>query len=117
MTPKLVRIGSLGVGARFRKPGYANDAVFEIIGRARKTGGGAPGAKQTQMVKAIHRPTADDTQALSAKHFDTNFEVEFVSPPRKTVEAIDSRDQPTDVETIEQVAAREGQNIGEEVES
>lgn len=110
---KLVRIGSLGVGARFRKPGYANDAVFEIIGRARVTSGGTPNSKPVQMVKAIHRPTGEDQQALSAKHFNTDFEVEFVSPPRKTVEAIDSRDQPAEVETIEQVAAREGQTLEE----
>lgn len=112
----LVRIGSLGVGARFRKPGYADGAVFEIIGRARVTAGDTPNAKQVQMVKAIHRPTAGDQQSLSAKHFDTNLEVEFISPPRKTLDAIDSRDQPSDVETLEQVAAREGQTL-EVVES
>lgn len=116
MAPKLVRIGSLGVGARFRVPNYAEGAVWEIIGRARKTAGGTPTSKPVQMVKAIHKPLGDDQQALAAKHFDTNFEVEFVSPPRKTVEAIDSRDQPSDVETIEQVAAREGQTL-EEVEA
>lgn len=96
------KIKQLGVGAEFYVPGYANDAVFRIIGRARPSGG-------QNHVKAIHISKGnDDPDTFNARYFDIEKEVVVVNKARKTVDAIDSRDRPEDVETIDQVAAREG---------
>lgn len=101
------KIKQLGVGAQFTIPGYANDAVFKIIGRARPSGG-------ANHVKAVHVPGGpNDPDTFNAKYFDIEKEVVVVAKATRTVDAIDSRDQPEDVETIDQVAAREGIALGQ----
>jgi len=109
---KTVKIKTLGIGARFFLPGYKNNAVFEIISRARKAGGGTPGTF-IKTVKGLHKPNANEGP-LGSPEFDINFEVVPVGRAKKTVEAIDLRDQPEEVETIEQVAAREGVTLPDE---
>lgn len=111
------KIRTLGIGAQFTKPGYLNDAVWQIIGRARPSGKDKPGGKEIATVKAIHIPaTKDDPDAYGARYFNIDDEVKVVARARKTVEAIDSRDMPEEVETLDQVARREGVDVPEPAE-
>ena len=113
---KTVKIKTLGVGARFFKPGYKDDAVFEIIGRARKSAGSAPRTFM-KTVKAIHKPANPDDALYNAAHFDIDFDVVPVRSARKSLDALDFRDA-ENVETIEDVAKREGVQLpGEDEEN
>ena len=106
---KLVQIKKLSVGSRFRLPGYANNETFEIIGRARPSGSAlGRGTPITLTVKARHIGNPESQDSYTSRYFDVDKEVQVVRFGGKTIEAIDSRDMPSDVETIDDVAAREG---------
>lgn len=119
-----VKIRQLGIGSRFVLPGYSperkagdppstDDLVWEVIGRAKETGGNTPDEK-TYTVHARHVNKKDQTKSdFSPRYFDYNMEVIEVARGRKTVFAIDRRDQPEDVETIDDIAAREGVSLPE----
>jgi len=107
-TVKTVQLKKLSVGSRFRIPGYANDEVFEIIGRARPSGSDSRGGAVIHTVKAIHKATPDSIDSYNARYFNIEDQVQVVRFGGKSIDAIDARDMPSDVETIDDVAAREG---------
>lgn len=113
---KTTKIKKLSVGSRFYKPGYPTDSpneVWEIIGRARKAGGNTPD-ETIYAVLARHVSKKDQKKSdYPPKNFDVEFEVVEVAKPRKTVFAIDQRDAPEDIETIDDVANREGVKVNE----
>lgn len=124
-TAKTVKIRTLGIGARFILPGYSPerksadpaseaDLVWEIISRARKGGGNTPDETDA-FVLARHVNKKDPKKSdYSPRNFNVDQEVVVVGRPTKTVMAIDRRDQPEDVETIDDIASREGVTLPEE---
>lgn len=112
--PAMTRIKQLGIGSRFYLPDYPIDdpnAVWEVIGRARKTGGNTPDESAYYVhVRSVARKDPSKEDHLP-RYFDVEKEVVEVAKARKTVFAIDRRDQPEDVETIDDIAQREGVNI------
>ena len=111
---KLVPIKKLSVGSRFRLPNYADNEVFEIIGRARPSGSDSRGGPPVFTVMTVHKPTPDSVNTYDPRYFDIETPVQVVRFGGKSIDAIDARDMPSEIETIDDVAAREGVNIGGE---
>lgn len=105
-----LKIRKLGIGSIFAVMEGAVKEHWKIIGRPGKSGLG-PDGKQTYTVKAIYVARSKDdpyTPSKEAKYFEINRDVEEVRPARKDFDAIDQRDQPTDVVSIERLAAQLG---------
>jgi len=62
----------------------------------------------------VHKPTPDSVNTYDPRYFDIETPVQVVRFGGKSIDAIDARDMPTEIETIDDVAAREGVNIGGE---
>ena len=113
-----VKVSKLSTGQEFYLPGHAIDpgtgkeAIFRIIGRASEL---APlNGKKQYAVKCVHIPQPGEQNTQESKFFSTLYEVVPTSRGKRSIDAIDMRDQPDDIETVEQVAARNGINLGEE---
>lgn len=114
---KVTKIRKLGLGSVFgiRKGDYLEQ--WKIIGRPGKSG--TIGNVTTYTVKATFQPYSKTDQydpGKEAKYFDINTEVIEIAPPRKDFDAIDQRDQPDSVQSVEELAKQVGADFNTEVD-
>lgn len=113
---KTTQIRRLGIGSVFSVQEGEVTENWKIIGRPGKSGTDPVSKKPRFWVKAIYVPKSKDdeyTPSKEAKYFDLNREVVEVRPARKDFDSIDRRDQPEEVQSVEQLAKALGVEVKE----